>query len=204
MPIQLHIFEPRYRLMIRQCHDLNLPFGVVLIQNGIEANGPLAIPVNVGCTARIIELSPLEDGRMNLTALGDDRFRILNLNYDLPYLVGEVETLPLERPHSLDIIRGVRHLSHWVVEYLKLLHLSQLDRSINLTELHLPEDPLMILSFSAAMLQIPSCEKQPILEVTYASEMLAELLRIYRRETAILRNHIRNNQLPSQEMAWLN
>ena len=98
MPLQLHIFEPRYQTMIRHCLDHQQPFGVVLIHQGLEAYGPLAKPVQMGCAARIINTTPLEDGRMNLTAVGDERFRILKLNYDLPYLVGEVESVPLERP----------------------------------------------------------------------------------------------------------
>jgi Lon protease-like protein len=61
-------------MMIRRCLDESQPFGVVLIQRGQEAEGPLADPVRVGCTARITEVTPLEDGHMNLIALGDDRF----------------------------------------------------------------------------------------------------------------------------------
>jgi uncharacterized protein len=189
LPIQLHIFEPRYRLMIRRCLDHDQPFGVVLIQHGMEANGPLATPMKIGCAARIVRWARLDDGRMNLTALGDERFRIFNLKYDLPYLVGEVESLPLERPHSLEIVRGVRQLSHWVINYLKLFHVSHPDVSNNPVELQLPEDPLVMLSLSAAILQIPPAEKQHLLEVTFASEMLELLLRLYRRETALLRNH---------------
>ena len=111
LPLQLHIFEPRYRTMIRLCQTENQPFGVVLIHQGIEAYGPAAEPVQIGCTARIARLVPLEDGHMNLTALGEERFRILKLNHDTPYLVGEVESLPLERPSSIALQRGARLLT---------------------------------------------------------------------------------------------
>jgi len=121
VPIALHIFEPRYRMMIRHCIDNDQPFGVVLIHQGIEAGAGLAEPVHVGTTARIAEVSPLADGRMNLTALGDDRFRIHRLSYELPYLMGEVESLPLERPHSLSIVRGAHRLRPWVHDYLQLV-----------------------------------------------------------------------------------
>lgn len=204
MPIQLHIFEPRYRLMIRHCLDHRQPFGVVLIHQGLEANGPLASPVKVGCAARIIQVDPLEDGCMNLTAMGDERFRILNLNYDLPYLVGEVESLPLERPHSLEIVRGVRQLSHLVLGYLKLITQFQPDSTINPANLQLPEDPLVMLSLAAAMLQVPTVEKQPLLEVTYASEMLDHLLRMYRREAALLRRSLGQNEPANPKTVWLN
>jgi Lon protease-like protein len=204
MPIQLHIFEPRYRLMIRHCLDHNQPFGVALIQHGMEANGPLANPVKIGCAARIVRVDPLDDGRMDLTAVGDDRFRILTLNYDLPYLVGEVESLPLERPHSLEIVRGVRRLTGWVMDYINLINPSNPEGAVDPASLQLPDDPLVMLSLFAALLQVPSAEKQPLLEVTYASEMLDQLLRLYRRETAMLRYARGHNELNISKMARQN
>ena len=40
MPLGLHIFEDRYKLMIGQCVQERRPFGVVLIRSGQEALGP--------------------------------------------------------------------------------------------------------------------------------------------------------------------
>ena len=77
MPLSLHIFEDRYKRMIGECIDSGNPFGVVLIKRGQEANGPLAEPHEIGCTARIIEVEPLSEGRMNIVVLGQKRFRIL-------------------------------------------------------------------------------------------------------------------------------
>ena len=41
LPISLHIFEERYRLMIARCIEQNGPFGVVLIREGREVGGDL-------------------------------------------------------------------------------------------------------------------------------------------------------------------
>jgi uncharacterized protein len=204
IPLQLHIFEPRYRLMMRYCIDQQKPFGVVLIQHGIEALGPLAEPHRIGCTARITEVESLPDGRMNLTAMGDDRFRILSLNHDLPYLTGEVESLPLERPHSIEIMRGLRRLSPWMKYYLKLVHQADPDEELDLGDMRLPEDPLALLNLAAALLQVPAAEKQPLLEATYASEMLDLLERLYRRETVVLRGCLQSNDPAMERGAWLN
>ena len=108
-PVQLHIFEPRYRAMIQLCLDENRPFGVALIRQGLEVGGP-AEPYRVGCTARIVDVERLPDGKMNLTALGDERFRILKLRHDQPFLVGQVEALPLAAAHSMELVLGVRAL----------------------------------------------------------------------------------------------
>ena len=65
MPIKLHIFEERYKLMISRCYTEGQPFGVALIKSGNEV-GRKAEPFLVGCTAVITELEPLPDGRMNI------------------------------------------------------------------------------------------------------------------------------------------
>jgi Lon protease-like protein len=62
MPLPLHIFEPRYKLMIRNCLDNQEKFGVILAkEKGI---------VSVGCTARIVELvRTYPDGRMDIRSV---------------------------------------------------------------------------------------------------------------------------------------
>ena len=107
--------------MIQYCLENRQAFGVVLIQSGHAAGSVLPEPVQVGCSARITEITPLENGRMNLVAQGDDRFRIININHDHPYRVGNVEGLPLERAHSIAIIPGLRRLVPWIKHYLQLI-----------------------------------------------------------------------------------
>jgi Lon protease-like protein len=204
MPLQLHIFEPRYRIMIRHCLDTHQPFGVVLIHQGLEAYGPLATPMQMGCSARIVNTQPLEDGRMNLTAVGDERFRILALKHELPYLVGEVESVPMERPSSIEIARGARHLAPWVSQYLGLVNQIDPDNGTDLSSVDLPEDPLIMLYLAASILQVPAMEKQPLLEVTYANELLTKIVRLYRRETAVLRKELSSEKGLTQKTAWLN
>ena len=76
MPLGLYIFEERYKLMMAQCLQEEQPFGVVLIAQGKEAMGPAAEPHPVGCTAVITEVQKLNDGRMNIVAVGQERFHI--------------------------------------------------------------------------------------------------------------------------------
>jgi Lon protease-like protein len=204
MPIQLHIFETRYRMMIQRCLKENLPFGVVLIHQGIEAYGPPAEPVKVGCVARILDTTILEDGRMNLTALGDERFRIMKLDYDLPYLMGEVESLPLEHSHSIEMMRGVRQLSGLISSYLEIVGRVDPSESFKHEELHFPEEPVMLLGLAASLLQVPTVEKQPLLEITHACKLLHELLRLYRRDTILLRKQLGASERAFQKVADMN
>jgi Lon protease-like protein len=185
VPLDLHIFEPRYKQMVRSCLDGSRQFGVVLIQQGDEAFGPLARPHLIGCTARILKVHPLSDGNLDLNTLGDERFRILSLDTNLPYLTGQVEALPLEVPHSLEVQKGVKRLKDMALKYLKLL--SQLNNhEVDLSALQLPDEPLLLLFLSAALLQIPPPEKQPLLAAETSADLLTHLLRLYRRENAIL------------------
>ncbi len=85
--LPLHIFEPRYKLMIGRCAQDKAPFGIVLAaEQGIAT---------VGCTANILEIAKTyEDGRMDIVTFGESAYRIRELHNDEPYLEGEVELLP--------------------------------------------------------------------------------------------------------------
>ena len=83
MPLSLHIFEDRYKLMIGKCLQERRAFGVVLIRQGAEALGPLAEPNKIGCTAFISQVERLHQGRMNIGVIGQRRFRIISLDTEL-------------------------------------------------------------------------------------------------------------------------
>lgn len=100
MLLPLHIFEPRYREMIRQCMEGDRTFGVCLIASGQEVGGD-ADPYPIGTTCEIRVVEPLDDGRMHLVTLGVERFRIRKLIRESAYLEAEVETVPDEVPSDL-------------------------------------------------------------------------------------------------------
>ena len=84
MPLPLHIFEERYKEMIRDILPVEGEFGVVLAKDdGI---------VNIGCTATVVNVvRKYPDGRLDLLAAGQRRFRIESLDEDKSYLRAEVE-----------------------------------------------------------------------------------------------------------------
>ena len=189
--------------MIQECLKEDKSFGVVLIRQGMEALGPLADPHPIGCTARIVEKEVLDDGRMNITAIGEERFRILDLDHNSIYLSGQVESLPLEQLHLIQIFRARRSLTSSVYQYLKLL------RAINAGEfelegLQLPDDPLLLMYFAASLLQLPSVEKQPLLSSPNAFDLLRLLCRLYKREIALLSHMQASPGLTAERSSWLN
>jgi Lon protease-like protein len=83
-PLPLHVFEERYKELMRDVLKSKTEFGVVLAgEKGI---------VNTGCTATIDNVvKRYDDGRLDVLAVGRRRFEIILLNDEKPYLRGAVE-----------------------------------------------------------------------------------------------------------------
>jgi Lon protease-like protein len=92
--LPLRIFEQRYMEMAKACLRDNAPFGVCLIHQGKEVGEP-AVPVGVGCLARIAEWDMPQLGVLQVTARGESRFRILHQRVQADGLVrASIELLP--------------------------------------------------------------------------------------------------------------
>lgn len=184
MPLPLHIFEARYKEMIGKCLEDDRLFGVALIKHGSEALGPLAEPFSIGCTAKIVDFQPLQEGRMQISSVGEQRFRIQNLMDDLPYLVGEVEYHPFIEENPEEIETAAKKLIPKVHQYMDLLN--QIE-PIDLEAGNLPQDPLLLGYLASSLLQMPPNEKQKILESDSALELINATIPVYTREIAFLR-----------------
>ena len=182
MPLKLHIFEERYKLMISHCYTEGQPFGVALIKSGSEV-GSKAEPFLVGCTAVITELEPLPDGRMNIVAVGKDRFTAHSFKYDEPYLVGMVETFPLSEQEPESLESTGRSLRPWVQRYLQTLAEAS-ETKFDFQQL--PGDPLQLAYLASFLLNVPSEQKQDLLAIASADELMGRLRNIYRREVTLL------------------
>jgi Lon protease-like protein len=89
--LPLHIFEPRYRRMVRECLDGRSPFGMLLaLENGV---------VRVGCTAEITNIvKTYDDGRMDILAVGRWPFRVLEIFAEDPLLEAQIDYLEDREP----------------------------------------------------------------------------------------------------------
>jgi Lon protease-like protein len=184
-PLQLHIFEERYKQMIGECIAQEKPFGVVLIRQGVEALGTLADPHRIGCSANIIDVQRLDNGHLNITAVGKDRFRILTLNnQSQPYLLGMVDNYPIveQAPETLQPL--AERLLARLDRYLRLLVDAGM---IELDPSHLPDNPLLLAYLAAALLQVPPIQKQQLLSIHDAQSLMDRLTNIYNREVALAR-----------------
>lgn len=178
MLLPLHIFEPRYRLMISRCVTEKLPFGVVLINKGQEV-GPGAEFFNVGTTARIKSVQRADDGRLYIASVGEQRFRIVQTFTDQPYLQGEVEVIP-EQPGEGDRLDPLTEQALKVLsQYLQVLTgSSELGQNLRDKDF----SPQRLSYTIATLLQVDRGAKQSILEVPTTTARLDREIEIIRTE----------------------
>lgn len=180
--LPLHIFEPRYREMIRDCMRAGRIFGVVLIREGMEVGGP-AEPHRVGTVTAIQDIEYLPDGRMHIVAQGRERFRLQDWNSEIkPYLIGRVSPWPWDDdpPPSTALSQIVQRR---VARYIDLLvRASDLDVEID----QMPQDPASLAVLASAALQISSEQKQTLLEVPSLAELLRRLKDLLQEESRAL------------------
>jgi ATP-dependent Lon protease len=166
--LPLHIFEPRYRRMVRNCLEASSPFGMLLaLPDGV---------VRVGCTAEILQVTKrYEDGRMDILTAGRHPFRILELFQDDPLLEGRVDFLE-DRDSPLD--PGVQKELGSLYEACYTLLFAGVP-------MDLEGKPAEFLSFAiACALPLDLLWKQQILELRSEAERQDRLLR-YLREWAL-------------------
>jgi ATP-dependent Lon protease len=84
--VPLHIFEPRYRQMTRDCIDTQSPFGIVYA-SGVSL-------AQTGCSAMIVKtLKEYEDGRSDILTAGQNAFRLVRTHDEKTYMEADVEYL---------------------------------------------------------------------------------------------------------------
>jgi Lon protease-like protein len=193
--LPLHIFEERYRLMIRRCLAEDGEFGVVLIRQGQEVGEP-AEPHAIGTMAHIVESSHLGNGTMNIVAVGTKRFRIRRLMHDQPYLRGEVEIFPMAPVDEADHLAALaQRVRSDVGRYITLIA-EAAGLQIQIEEI--PEAPEQIGYLAAVAMQVDNKEKQALLGSPSLGNILATELALLSRENTLLSWMVQTKEWPGQ------
>ena len=191
MRLPLHIFEQRYRQLVRDLLDQAEPrrFGVIAIRKGREtgANGVTALH-EVGCVATVRQVKPLDDGRSDLVVVGTERFRLLALDRSLPYFQGEIESLTEELSQAEDGAR-IAALAAQRVQVAFRAYLNALaDRGGGvITVADLPDEPLLLSYIVGAAMIIDLPERQALLAAPDALTRLRAERSLLAREIGMLR-----------------
>ena len=184
----LHIFEPRYRLLIRRCIERQRPFGIVLIRNGSEV-GAGAEPYGVGTEAKIVAESPLPDGRSYIVTRGERRFVVESLIADVePYLVAHVRYLDeTDGDRALDRASVAREaLGAYLLAVVAVTDDARGERA--LADDLRDAAPGDLAYRIAGSLAVDAPQQQALLELETAAARLEAETRILNRETELLRD----------------
>lgn len=185
--LPLHIFEERYRQLVRDLLAGPEPrtFGVIAIRKGREtgADGVSAL-YETGCTATVRQVTEYEDGQFDLATVGTRRFRLGGLDRSRPYLQGEVELLAEEAGDSGTAQRAARAVRTAFEGYLEALARRSMTQ---VSKPSLPEEPVALSYVVAATMVLGLPERQALLAEPDAVARLAAERTLLGRETSMLR-----------------
>lgn len=201
--LPLHVFEPRYRTLVRQLmasqDRRSREFGVVGIRQGWEvgADGARAL-YDVGCTAELRQVTPYEDGRFDIISVGRRRFRLHGVESGAqPYLCGAVEWLPDSpgEPGEPQVL--ARSVGELFLRCRQLLRAYEpapeghsgedADGSAAEPDAYaLPEDPRLMSHLVATAAPFTLDDRQTLLAATDTTDRLRRELRLLKREVTML------------------
>lgn len=186
MFLPLHVFEQRYREMIRTCMRGGREFGVVLIERGSEVGGG-DVRSCIGTRARIVSAAELADGRWALGILGSRRIRVRSWLPDAPYPRAEVEDWPDAEP--------ARDVSSALGEAVALLRRvlamkAELGEPAAQATIELSSDPVLGSYQASAAAPIGAADRQRLLCADGPSERVELLALLLAEEQEFLRSRL--------------
>ena len=180
VPLPLHIFEPRYRDLVREASANHEIIGMALLrgdwQERYHENPDI---FETGCAGKIVNVEELPDGKFNILLHGLREFSIARHIFDRSYRQAEVRWRSAG-PRSIDracrtrliaLLSGFLHTQPDTPAH-RLLH----DQTLS--------DDLLVNFFSYA-LEIAALEKQGLLEAATLperAERLGEILEFHLEE----------------------
>lgn len=188
MILPLHIFEDRYRQLVRDLLDGPEPrrFGVIAIRKGRETGvDGISALYQIGCTATLREVAEQEDGRYHLVAVGTQRFRLASLDDSQPYLQGEVELLDEEVGDEAGAGLAAQAVRRGFRGYVDTLASRE---SVEVIVPDLPDEPLMLSYLVAASMILDLSVRQGLLAEPDAERRLGAERALLARETTMLRS----------------
>lgn len=171
--LPLHIFEPRYREMVRDAMDGDKLIGMVLLKPdwGKDYEGSPAI-YPIGCVGHIDKLEQLDDGRSNLVLRGQRRFEVTKEIPGKAYRRAEVSWAPMPSQEPNDAVR--KRLRACVIELLERAGKDGADQIWD----RLPKDWTKLVNLLAFGLPLKEVEKMALLECTGCAERAERMIEV--------------------------
>jgi Lon protease-like protein len=174
MRLPLHIFEPRYRVMLRDCLETDRTFGLIYREESTPERDIAA--GTVGCKAVIDDVEPLGDGRSNIIVNGTERFALVRFtDADSPYLVAQVVPFEDEEEPVAQVTALALRLGELFVEA------ATASRALDDDGAPVPilsEDPGRIAFAAAASVDLDPADRQRLLASSSPSARMREMITI--------------------------
>src|SRR3954469_25643929 len=197
MTVPLHIFEDRYRVMVR--HLLAMPdkaerlFGIVAIREGYEV--AMGSPdrrqshqerslYRTGCVVELITTEEYDDGRFDIAAVGRHRMRVMATDASGAYLQAEVEHLDTDPGPAVDTAHEAARALAAFEDYRRRVSGFRGD---DVMTGRLPRDPELLSYALAATCSLTLRQRQQLLESPTSAERLGLLRRMMREEVRAMR-----------------
>jgi uncharacterized protein len=208
--LPLHIFEERYRTLVRELvsatGDGPHEFGVVTLRRGLEllqpadsdtAPTPVTAPqlYEVGCTAELRQVTELPDGRFDIVTVGRRRFKVVSVESGAaPYLTAEVEWLPDDEDGG--------EAAGWLAARVLAAFRTYLELLRPASEVldQVPDDPTVLSHLVAASAQLTTDERQLLLAAPDTATRLRTELKLLTREAGLL-TRVRAVPVPLSDLA---
>jgi ATP-dependent Lon protease len=151
--LPLHIFESRYRIMLKSVLETDSMFGVIKWDQNTKSMA------NVGCCAQIIKHQTAEDGRSNIITLGQQRFQILEIVRSTPYCSAMVTWINDENVDNFQKLDALKDsVTEALSDVVKLS--SKLSNSKKNLPEKLPDNPMELSFWIGSHLGGPVAEEQ--------------------------------------------
>jgi uncharacterized protein len=169
--LPLHIFEPRYRLMVKEVAEADELIGMILLRGEEGTGGAGRDTYSVGCAGRVIRKVELADGRSNILLQGVREFSPCEQYFDRPYRMAAVDWRALpERDFHLDDATKAS-LLECIRRFAGKRHEG---------DLRILADPTlsdeMLVNLFAFALDFPVAEKQSLLEIDSIAKRATRLI----------------------------
>lgn len=173
VPLPLHIFEERYRRLLKDIRVQDNLFGLSFF-DAAESEDTAPLVGHLGCAAEVTEVQQLPDGRSNILTLGLVRYRVeAYVEGDEPYLVGQVAFFEDEAEDEELLARRVKETSEL------FLRIARAVRTINDDRAALPQlpetEPERLSFLIAAAMEMDNAVKLELLELRSTIERFERL-----------------------------
>jgi Lon protease-like protein len=191
VPCPLHVFEPRYRQMVRYCLESDLLMGVChteklvhantreqTVQEALSSNQSTYKPMGIFSAGPVELLEELSDGRMLIQVHTEIRLRLIEEKQTLPFSIWACEELP-DEPIATGQAAVLEQTKAKILQRLIVITHEHEEAQAMLKGEHWQQMPAEQFSFAVAgLLRMPPELAQALLEMTHPQARLDSVLQM--------------------------